>query len=358
MKNFNLIATLILCLFMGFSLTAQEEEKEAKSKSGFFVKVNVGYGFSAIPTVQGNDYNMASDGTSLSSIGRIYGTAAPGVYPGIGIGYMINDYIGFQLAFDYSFGRSKVQEVTFEDLPAGLTIAGQEFNLLNAYIVQERTFRTKQVRLMPSVIVKGGDKKIAPYARFGVVLPLAGSTITDVNATLTSSEVGLPDVIAGFLPFDLDGVSLGGNVVGKAETKGQFSIGFDAALGMEYQVTDLISIFGELQATALTIKSKQTKVSQYDGTYQLENSPVTLDELFNAVGLLGIDLDLTTLGLYQNIDEVPLSEKEINYVDELNSSTNSPFFPDSFDENRASDELGRRENYSSIGINLGIKFNF
>ncbi len=353
MKRINQITTLILCLFLAVSVNAQEEETE-KRKIGLFVKANVGYGFSVVPSVLGQD-------RSLDNAENIYGTSAPGIYPGIGIGYMFNKFVGIQLAFDYSLGTSKVHDVTFEDMPASIQAAGQEFTLLNAFVLQEREFRTRQMRLSPSIIVRGGSGKLAPYARFGVMIPVAGHTDTNVRATLTSTEINLPIPIPG-LP-DLSGVSLAGEVEGKARTEGQFSVGFDAALGLEYQVTDLISVFGEAHLVALTIKSKQTIVSQYDGTYRLENSPISLEELLTGVntflGFLGQDpLELAALGLYSSIDEVPLSEKEINYVDALNGSTNNPAYNDNFDPNSALDELALRENYSSIGIQLGVKFNF
>ncbi len=350
MKKLHVFTTLLFTfLALNISFAQDDTSDEARKKSGVYVRANLGYGFATTGEVQGAIRDESS------AIG-VYGTNEPGLYTGIGIGYMFNDYFGLDLGISYTLGKAKVQDVYYEELPAGFQFGGTDFTLLNAFIFQERTFTGKQIRLIPSLVVRGGSGKVVPYARFGLMIPIAGKTYTDVKADITSTEISLPFPIPG-VP-DLSGVSLAGDVTAQAETEGQFSLGWNASLGLDVKINDLISVFGELDMVSLTIKSKKTTITEYTGNYYLANSPISLEDLLSTVGLLGINIDLADFGLYSDISEMPLSEKEINYVDELNSSTNNPQYNSNFDENAALDDLALRQSYSSIGLNIGIRFNF
>lgn len=354
MKGQNFIFTLFICLFAVTAMNAQQEK--AEKDGGLFVRANVGYGFEGLKTVQGVDVNRERGI-------NIYGSGAPGLTLGAGVGYMFNKYVGLELGLTYTFGVSKLSEIETDNRPLGISAAGQSFDLLTAYVFQEYTHKTTQVRIIPAIVVRGGDGKVVPYAKVGMVVPVAGKTNTKVKGTLSSTEIptsiaGIPLPIPGFGP----GVSLAGSVDAEAESFGQFSLGFDATVGVDYKLNDKISLFGELNMVALTIKSKETKVTRYDGEYGLDGSPVTLDELINGVnavtGLFGTEISIASLGLYNNISEVPASEAHFIYVDELNASTNNPAFNDNFNENEPLDDYARRDNFSSVGINIGVKFNF
>ena len=353
MKGQNFIFTLFICLFAITAMNAQEEK--AEKNGGLFVRANIGYGFEAGGTVQGVDQTR-----DYSK--NIYGSTAPGLNVGFGVGYMINKYVGIELGGYYTFGTAKFSETQSEVLSLGLQAAGNDFNLLNAYIFEEYTHRSKQFRITPSIIIKGGDGKFVPYAKFGMAIPVAGKTSTTVVGKLSSDAIPTSVDILGFpitLPgFDPGGVSLVGNVDAEAESFGQFSVGFEGALGAEVKINDMISVFGEVNFVALHIKSKETKVLKYDGVYSLDGSPLSIEDLEGAFDFVGIDISFSSLGLYENIDEVPTSEAHFIYVDELNSNTNNPAFNDNFDENKAEDQLARKDNNSSIGINIGVKFNF
>lgn len=353
MKGQNFIFTLFICLFAITAMNAQEEK--AKKDGGLFVRVNAGYGFEAGSTVQG--VNETREFRK-----NIYGTTAPGFNLGVGVGYMFNKYIGVELGGYYTFGVSKFSEVESEVLGLGLQAAGNEFNLLNAYIFEEYTHRSKQFRITPSVIVKGGDGRVVPYAKFGMLIPVAGKTSTDVVGRLSSDAIPTSVDILGFpvtLPgFDPGGVSLVGTVDAEAESFGQFSMGFEGALGAEIELTDMISVFGEVNFSTLHIKSKETKVLKYDGTYALDGSPLSIEDLEGAFDFVGIDISFSSLGLYENISEVPTSEAHFIYVDELNASTNNAAFNENFDPDLPEDQLARKDNNSSVGINIGVKFNF
>jgi len=351
---------LIFFISILFIATTNAQDEGGKD-GGLFVRANVGYGFEGIDGVQGVDRTQTIES-------NIYGSTAPGLGIGLGVGYMFNKYIGIELGATYTFGKSKFSEVKYEELPLGLEGGGSEFSILNAFRSEKYTHQSKQLRVIPAIIVRGGDGKIAPYAKVGLVVPVMGKTSTTVDGSVTSTEI--PTSIAGIsIPGFDSGVSLVGSVDAEAESFGSFSMGFDATLGVDYRISDKISLFGEVNMVALTIKSKETKVLKYDGVYALDGSPLTLDDLSDAINgvvdlanlIPGVDLgsfSYTSLGLYENISEVPSFENEIIYVDELNANSNNELFNDNVNTNLPEDQLARRDNNSSIGINVGIKFNF
>lgn len=355
MKKQNIIFTLLTFLLIGAGVNAQERITE--DGMGLFVRANIGYGFEGTPTVLGVDRDLERGE-------NIYGSSAPGLMFGAGVGYMFNEYVGLELGMTYSLGKEKFSEVQTDHRPLGIQAAGAEFTLLTAYIFQEYTHQSTQLRLIPAVVIRGGNGRLTPYAKVGMVIPVVGKTKTSVAGKLSSTEISLPDI--PFVPLPIpDGVSLTGNVSADAESTGKFSLGFDATLGMDYEITDMISVFGELNLVALTIKSKETKVTRYDGEYGLaglEGTPLTLDALEGAidgfVGFLGQEFSLNSLGLYENIDEVPESEKHFIYFDQLTTESNNEEFNSNFDENQPLHDYARKDNFSSVGINIGVKFKF
>ncbi len=358
MKALKTIMVMAICSLVGFSLQAQDEKD-----GGLYVRLNVGYAGEFDPAVQGAELNpgMAEN---------IYGSGGAGLYFGGGLGYMFNKHFGIDLGVYYFKGSSKLTEVRYEGLPLGVEGGGGEFTILNADIYQRITSRSNQIRITPALVVKGGGEKINPYARVGFVIPVGGTTFSEIDGSLTTTEIPTEFFGVAIPGFEDGGVSLVGTVDAEAESSGSFSYGLDAAFGVDYNISDRISIFGEFNFTALTIKSNETNITKYDGVYELAGSPLTLDDLadgintaidiYNAIPLVDdfSEFNYDALGLYENISEVPAYEAQIIYMDMLDENSNNEFYNSSYDENMPMEDLARRENYSALGFNLGVKINF
>ncbi len=140
-----------------------------------------------------------------------------------------------------------------------------------------------------------------------MVLPVAGSTVTRTETT----------------PI------IGAASSSEMESKGAFSLGFQGALGLGYNLSEKLSLFGELSHVSLKIKGKSSSVTE------------------NISG--GVDV----LGLMDTYD------KETVFVDELNSSSNnSSYNPNPVNTGSAREELASTSNYNALFINIGVKFNF
>ena len=103
MKHIKFIVLTLLALSFCFNVNGQDKE-ETKKKSGLFVRVNGGYGFEGIDVVQGEDLTP-------TSATNIYGSSAPGLNVGVGIGYMFNKYVGIDLGVNYVFGKEIMSQV-------------------------------------------------------------------------------------------------------------------------------------------------------------------------------------------------------------------------------------------------------
>ncbi len=351
-----------MCLFVAVSTNAQEEEV-SKSKTGLYVRANVGYGFATIPSVLGIE-------RTSTSYTNVYGTSEPGVYPGIAVGYMFNDYFGFDLGFSYTLGKPKVEDIEYNTTDLGIDLLGNTFELAVITDIREYEHRTTQFRLTPSFVVRGGTGKVAPYARFGLLIPVGGKTVTDTKVDITSTPLDLSQLP---LPVPIPGLdensTVTGSVMAKAESFGVFSLGWNAAFGVDYQINDMISVFGELDVNALTIKSKETKVIELNSEYMVGN--LTFEELENNIngiinsipfpipGLEPVEINPASFGLPPyTLEEASTYDSHIIYVDELTATSNNPLFNNNVDANQPMDDLARRGNYSSFGINIGVKISF
>jgi len=154
------------------------------------------------------------------------------------------------------------------------------------------------LRLMPQLVYRLDN---GFYGRFGVIIPVLGKT------TVTG--------------HDDNGFGPGVKTEFVRETHGSFSIGFAGAIGYNYTLSDNMNLFCELEYIGLSIKSSTATVTQYD---------------VNGTSIL---------------DKLPTSSKEIEYVDEIDTST----IPDS---TKASQQLKQKAPFSSFGLNVGITMTF
>lgn len=270
----------------------------AQAQSKFYVGAQVGYGFPASGDVLGA---ITTDTHSEN----VYSTIGSGLTAGVNVGYNITSFLSFDLGAQYLVGR----QVT-------------EGSYTGANGSMESKMSTNQVRLIPSLIVKGGDGAVKPFARFGLMIPVAGTTTREYSEYSATTLLPVP------------GAMLDQKYT--YEFHGAVSLGFDAGVGVSYDISENISLTAEVNYTALRIKTKSGEMTDFRGVLSVGGT---------AVRELGMS-------------DLPASKREINFVDELTSTTNSPSTNNNFDANKAEDQLARRTNFNAIGLKLGVKYGF
>ncbi len=263
---------LILVMFIAGSLSAQ-----------LYVGGKLGYNFGAQKTA------FTTTAADFKSIDVNFASLGQGLVPGLKVGYFLNDNWGVELGFDYFMGS-----VISYNVVGFHPLAGSYLTTIE--------LQSTQIRLSPQLVYKSD---MGMYGRFGMMLPVSGKTTAN-----TTSVIGTKTYVKNM------------------ENKGTFSLGFTAALGYEYELSDALKLFGEFQYTGLAIKSKSSLVTEYtiDGADQLGG--------------------MTT---YQ---------KETVSVDVLNASSNNTTYNTSADMSKAQDVLRTSSNYSAFGINIGVNFAF
>ncbi len=168
------------------------------------------------------------------------------------------------------------------------------------------TMKSSQFRITPAFYIKSGGEKISVYARTGLLIPILGSVKYESN---DNSTPGL-------------------SVMRASTTTGTVALGYTGAFGLNVHFGKKFGFFAELGANSLRVKSKATEVTEYS---------------VNGTDALG---------------SVPTYSKEIEYVDELNSSSNNFATNPNASMTSAREELREIANFSSFFIQVGVKLTF
>ncbi len=164
-----------------------------------------------------------------------------GLQSAIGVGYMFTPNIGVQL--DASIGLSNTKYTfTDENLPlvvatTGTTTVTVPYNISTVQQAKTPTF------LMPSLVLQTSAEKLNGYARFGFALPL--NTKVTQDQILTNAP-GTGTQITDDLTW---------------QVKNSFSLGFTAAAGVKYKISDKVSIWGELSLLSMSVYTREQNLT-------------------------------------------------------------------------------------------------
>ncbi len=173
---------------------------------GLYVGAGFGYGHSAGGAVFGSNDN--ADGSSKV----VRGSYGSGMVLSLSGGYLFTNNVGMELAAGYVMGNKIKLTDEFGNRTGNNEFSGNSFYL------------------NPSLIVRGGGEyKIVPYAKAGMFLGLANSSLQEAHSVRFN---GLNEVTS----IDDD----------RFETKGGVAIGLTSAVGMDIMLTDKFALFGEL----------------------------------------------------------------------------------------------------------------
>lgn len=298
MKN----AGLLLCTAIFALASAKSYSQE------FYIRGGVGYSLENAGTEfnnadpngltmiqQSTDITVNPDGSAR--VKSLNGTLGSGFKGTVTFGYMFNQYVGAELGFNYFTGEEK-------------TIG----KLTSPMMQSEAKAYLEGLDVMPALFLTPGFAKLNPYARVGLLIPVAGKLYID-------SQAYAPD--AGGPGVDI-------NVKAKTEVESRFSVGFAGALGVSYPLSPKLQIFGEVEMKSLSIKSKSAQIKEYETT---------------AVTSAG-----TALVPGQQLADLPRNETHFEFEDEYTQGADDPDSPRKIPTQYV--------NASGIGFNLGIRYSF
>lgn len=172
-------------------------------------------------------------------------------------------------------------------------------NASNTDYLENQEVSAKMIQLRPTIVFKAGSGKVNPYAKLGLIVGVGSKITSEYSETEPDSNYSYH--------YDM-------------EFSGGTSLGFHGALGLEYALNNKVSLFGEVVGNGLNYSPNKGKVTKWEN--QSTNFIATAD----------------------------VDEKEYEYVDEFNSADNA--------SNKPRKSLKFSTPFSSVGLNIGAKFNF
>jgi len=228
----------ISCLVVAFSIAAYSASAQ------LYLSFGLGYSFAQAgqtmydTPIPYNGFPTGINGTrnNTSSTSYTYNiksaSFSSGVQSAISMGYMFSQNVGIQL--DAAIGLSNTK-YTFNDDNANLGTSASPVAGTISTIQQAKT----PVLMMPALVLQTGGDKVNLYSRFGIALPL--------NTKIDQEQVISNNAGAGQVETDDF----------QWQIKSSFSLGFTAAAGVRYKLSDRISIWGELSLLSMSLKAKE-----------------------------------------------------------------------------------------------------
>ena len=298
MKKLKLLVTICFLVASVCTLDAQ----------GLYVRAGLGYGMGTTKDAFG--MKIDNYGSENQSTTQLFTSLGGGLNGHLGIGYMFSPNFGIDIAGLYLLGsRVLVDEKT----------NGSQYDRSESY--------TRQLRVIPSLVVDAGLEKISPYARLGLVVPVAG-------ASYGERESNAPEFVSTIIPAirpDATGFEA------KSVAKGALSIGIKTSLGINYNLNESLAIYGELAHTNLRIKRASYEVEKAELSYPSQDN----EDVISLLSLGGA----YAYTEYQN--ELSTSELEKAMGEDNYGTKDNPALA-----------ITEDANFNAFGINIGIKFSF
>ncbi len=249
---------------------------------GAYVNINAGYSANmSSQTLDFFDFNNYTITSNSITREQVYVSLGKGLSFGGAFGYMFNENIGAELGLSYLLGGKSTAKYDYED--------GTSDYILSS----------NMLRINPSLVISCGLDVVNPYAKFGLVVGMGS-----VNYEYEDNVDG--DIYKMKMKMD-----------------GGLSMGLNAAIGVNFSLSDNMSLFGEINM--INMSYAPTKGELIEATYN------GVDEL----------PDMATI------------DKEIEFVDSYTYSYDNPP-PDSEPEKVLKQQLP----FGSFGLNFGLRIDF
>ncbi len=289
--------------------------------------------FTSVTTnTNGNSSTTNTDNPS-TTITQVRGGFGNGVNIGGTFGYKLNEHLSAELGIFYIPGatiNTEHQDSYLDSYTYNYSFESFYTNINQYYDYKFSLTTSGRVRLMPTLKLNADQKVFTPYLKVGLVIGLGGSiTFTEIetyNVDTTSSYVtgGITTInppTSGAANYSY-GVTLSGGM----------SLGFTAAIGSEYKLTDKISLFGEF-----SLISEQWSPTSGTVTKYVENG---IDELASLT---------PSQKQFTFTNNVSTSSSTTTTTTNINTSNSAPIFFSQYPKQSYS--------FSSWGVNIGIKIN-
>lgn len=317
--------------------TTEKPKKEKKKEGYFTLRIGGGYAWNGFLNQGGvmgpvvDPYHPERDGLIVMANRNFYNDSSTQIVNGgygkglnytLGLGYMANPYVGFDMGISIlssaPISSTERHEIVLATPPFGYVNVGKYFDA-------KITTSAFMLTLNPSIVVNAAKPgwKVYPYARLGLTLPVYGGLTHNIDITLeeaAQSNTALLDVLKGEPYF------LGKETKVKLKTEGTVSLGINGAVGVAYKPLPYLGIFAEVNGQYLVTRAKETTITQYDvdGVSKLEER-----------------------GEYRT---------HFVYTNKLDKTSNNADYNENYDRTKPKEDFRPNGPFSNIGFNIGLTF--
>lgn len=264
---------ILFIVLLGISLTAGAQA---------FFRLGVGGAVStASSMVYSYDYTGSNELTYSKKNG--YGSGLPMAIAG---GYYFNENFGFELGADYFYGLTS------------------KYYVKSNYSDMKFKTHGTMLSIVPALVGKFDLDKLSPYARLGLMIGVMNSII------MTGEGTSMPEIMK----------SSSGEIKYKQKLSGGIALGVQAAVGSEFHLGELFSLFGEFQLYGISYAPKKGAFKTY--TVNGEN----------------------------HLDKMTTKDKEWKYLKELDENKEIP-------DSDPNEYCRINYHFNNIGIVIGAKIN-
>ena len=274
------------------------------------------------------NYNSAAADSGHHYRSNVFSGYGQGGHFDFAVTYMINPYFGVEVDGAYLWGSNLQATQTYDD-----ALLGPGANIITKT-------HAMGLSLNPSLVFRAAKPtaKIAPYARFGVALPVQGALYHTLNITAPNFALG------ALKSSEID-----------IKTMPTVSVGFQGCIGVSYTPVPLISIFAEVGGQYLFLKSKESTVTKY--TLDFDGPLGHNDLLSNSNALHGGKPYDTYSTVTHFVDELNSNSNTTGYGKQRDASGAHDGQAGYVDESKPEDRLRQQANLGSVGFSIGIGFN-
>jgi len=230
-------------------------------------------------------YNYTDDG-STKSIHVVPVDLGSGFTGSVAFGYMVKKYLGFELAVSQFIGFPNLGDSIMK-FPGGTDVTAR--------------ITGNMLSITPSILITAGLEKVNPYARFGMVIGVLPNLYGRFEATQATNP-----------PTD---------IVMIKKHYGGVALGYAAALGVDFNVSKLISFYAEATFQGITWSPFYSEIIKY------------------------------TIGGVDHLGDLTTFQKETEYYSKL--ILNDYVSPDV-----PKKELRKTYPFDNAGVTLGVRFKF
>lgn len=271
------------------------------------------------------DLDVFDDGTN-QRISRPLNTRGGGFKLRVDAGYRITDHIAAEMGV-HVLRSTRVLDARQDRLVDG-----------DPYFAEQESW-SAFMSISPSIRLEGDrTKKVVPFMRIGVLMPVVGYTFSEVAVQDGTGRVArdvLPVIDPAFESL-VNTLDLPSNSRIQSRTSGRFSVGFTASAGVMVPINEWLSFTAEAGFDMLSIKAKSTEVLE-----------------FFAGDAEGNFVEFTE-------EDIPPFLQQTTYVETLTETSNDSYDINDpqFRRDEPREDVVFRSNYNNAYLIVGTSFSF